>query len=130
MSFRFSRCRWCLCRAALRPGTSDPGGDPRVLLELQEEHPIGEGKRAKHRDNSVQFRASRVTCCMSVLFLLRSVRGRFSRELVRIFLSVFLLASTDPISEFINSFKQNLITTSLRQKSKAGKRNLTAPASA
>lgn len=86
MSFRFSRSRWCLCRAALRPGARDPRGDPRVLLELEEAHPIGPGKRTEHRDNCVQFRASRVTCCMSVHFrptwrarpFLRTLSRRFA----------------------------------------------------
>lgn len=46
-SFRFYHFRRCLRRPALRPRARDSSGDPRVLLELEEERPIGQGKLSK-----------------------------------------------------------------------------------
>lgn len=81
MSFRFCHSRRCLRRVALRPGARDLSGDPRVLLELKEEYPIGQGKLSKKMPTG----RYRILCfaCMNVLhelYFLSIGRGRLCLE--------------------------------------------------
>lgn len=61
MSFRFCHFRRRLRCTTLRFGASDSGSDPRVLLELQEERPIGQGKlNERRRQNGIGSLCERV----------------------------------------------------------------------
>lgn len=68
MSFRSCHFRRCLRRVAVRPGARDLGSDPRVLLELQEERPVGQGKLNESPTGWCRILRFTWTCCMSCTF--------------------------------------------------------------